>query len=107
MPNTRSASITLNTDLNATVSRIIAAGKGPMELAQRIADQAKSLAPVDTGAYRDGIIVEKTGAGARVVATDQKSHWVEFGRPNHNVEGQFVLRQAVDALGLVWVKGKS
>lgn len=96
--------ITLRDDLQGAVERQIALGVGPMAIAQEIADKARELAPVETGRYREGIIAARTQYGARVVAEDEKSSWIEFGRPNHNVNGQFILRRAVDALGLKFVR---
>ena len=44
---------------------------------------AKGIAPAATGAYRDGIELDSAAARgelpARIVATDHKSNWVEFG----------------------------
>ena len=64
--------------------------------------QAKADAPVDTGAYRDGIVVEKSRnfakSGAYIVkATDPKSSWVEFGNKTH--QALYVIRNAVLAAG--------
>ena len=98
------AFLDLKDDLDHNVAKVIAAGSGPMALAQRIADNAKMFAPVDTGAYRDSIVAERTQNGARVVAQDEKAHWIEFGRPLHNVSGQYVLRQGAIAIGLEFVK---
>jgi Bacteriophage HK97-gp10, putative tail-component len=76
------------------------------EVANAIAERARELAPVETGRYRDGIVVDSpNGKGvARVHATDQKSSWVEFGTHDH--PAQFILRTAVESLGLKFKKGK-
>jgi uncharacterized protein (DUF2237 family) len=78
-----------------------------LEIAQAIADKARELAPVVTGRYRDGIIVQKPNdkGTARVLATDQKSSWVEFGTA-HGMEPHFTMRSAVEALGLKFKKGR-
>lgn len=78
------------------------------EAARAIAEAARSLAPVDTGAYRDGIIVQSPSPKgvARVLATDQKSSWVEFGTGSAGHEGQYVLRSAVETVGLKFKKGR-
>lgn len=50
-----------------------------MLVAQQAVEYAKSIAPVDTGAYRDSIKVERRGSKVRVVWKDYKSHWIEYG----------------------------
>ena len=71
------------------------------------ARSARALAPVETGAYRDGIqadaaIVPGVGAVARINATDFKSNWIEFG--SHPKYGAFpahaVLRRGAERAGL-------
>jgi len=47
----------------------------------------------------------KTPHGARVIASDNKSSWIEFGIPSQNQPPQFILRRAVDSLGLKFKKG--
>jgi hypothetical protein len=78
--------------------------------AEAIAARAREFAPVDTGKYKAGIKVQKTnkrGSGIwRVLASDQKSFWVEFGVPSRDIQGVFPLRQAVESLGLTWAKRK-
>lgn len=53
------------------------------EQAQEIADAAKELAPVLSGAYRDGLVGVAGQDGGevqgRVVGRDFKSGWIEFG----------------------------
>jgi hypothetical protein len=98
--------LTLREDLDHEVFKLVASGPGPMGVAEKIAEQARATAPVLTGAYRDGITAERTPFGARVIASDEKSSWIEFGRPNHDVPAQFILRRAVDALGLKFKKGR-
>lgn len=52
-------------------------------VAEAVAEEAKSIAPVRTGDYRDGIeaTVLETGAGfiGRVNANNFKSWWIEVG----------------------------
>jgi hypothetical protein len=76
------------------------------EVAEAIAERARELAPVDTGRYRDGIYAQKPSPKgvARVLASDQKSSWVEFG--NGHQPAQYVMRTAVESLGLEFKKGK-
>lgn len=69
-----------------------------------IADRAQSMAPVQSGAYKEGIRVDPPNAKgvARVHATDQKSTWVEFGTATQ--PGQFIIRSAAESLGFKFVK---
>lgn len=75
------------------------------DVAEAIAAEARLRAPVVTGRYRDGIEVNRAqskGGVWRVHASDQKSSWVEFGTSTQ--PGQFVMRNAVEALGLSFKK---
>ncbi len=63
---------------------------------------AQQLAPIDEGDYWEGLKV-KTGlyqgrAVARIMATDFKSNWIEFGTVK--MAAQAVLRRACDAANL-------
>lgn len=69
---------------------------------------AQSIAPVGdpttdphSGAYRDSLAVElhhsPTRVSARIVATDQKAHWIEFGAA-HTTK-QRVLGRSLDRIG--------
>ena len=98
-------SVDLDPDLDAKVNKMIAEGGAPLEVAEKIAAAARANAPVVTGAYAAGISAAKTPHGARVVASDEKSSWVEFGIPSQNQPAQFNLRRAVDSLGLKFKKG--
>ena len=82
-----------------------------LEDAKIIAAQARSTAPVavnpgvgEPGDYRNGIVAERTYAGARVIAQDAKSAWVEFGIPSKNIPPQFILRRAAEYEGFNLVK---
>lgn len=96
---------TLAPDLDAKVAAMVAKGDKPIEIAQKIAAVARDNAPVVTGAYRDGITAQKTPHGAAVIASDEKSSWVEFGIPSQGQPAQFNLRRAVDATGAKFTKG--
>ena len=98
-------SVDLDPDLDEKLADMIAKGEKPLEIAEAIASAARADAPVVSGMYRDGISAKKTPHGARVVASDEKSSWIEFGIPSHNQPPQFVLRRAVDSLGLKFKKG--
>lgn len=76
------------------------------EVAEDIARVARQLAPSgpsnsgsEPGAYVDGIVVQETKTGARVLASDYKSAWIEFGVPSQGQPARFVLRRAVEAAG--------
>ena len=98
-------SIHLDPDLDEKVAEMIAKGDTPLKIAEHIAEIARSTAPVVTGAYRDGISAQKTPHCARVIASDNKSSWIEFGIPSRNQPARFILRRAVDSLGLKFKKG--
>lgn len=80
------------------------------DLAEAIATQARSTAPVLTGSYRDQIRVEKSNKSNsgiwRVFSGSKKSAWIEFGIPNQGRPGLFVLRNAAQAVGAKFIKGK-
>lgn len=51
-----------------------------LEVARRGVQYAKSIGPVDSGDYVDGIRVGRRGnRGVQIEFSDHKSHWVEFG----------------------------
>ena len=105
MREQESFDINIDPDIDDRVKEMIAKGDSPLQIAEKIAAAARADAPVVTGAYRDGISAKKTPHGARVVASDNKSSWVEFGIPSQNQPPQFILRRAVDSLGLKFKKG--
>ena len=98
--------IIIEPGLDDAVASMIVKGDSALDIASKIAEAARGIAPVALGNYRDGIKAERTAHGARVIASDQKSTWVEFGIPSHNQPAQFVLRRAVDSLGLKFKKKK-
>ena len=98
-------SVDLDPDLDEKLNKMIAEGGKPLEIAEAIASAARADAPVVTGAYAAGISAQKTPHGARVLASDNKSSWIEFGIPSQNQPPQFILRRAVDSLGLKFSKG--
>ena len=53
---------------------------GKLELANEVADYARSIAPEDSGEYKDGIKARRYGRnGVGVVFSDPKSHLIEYG----------------------------
>lgn len=75
------------------------------DAAERIAARARAIAPVDSGAYRSGIVVRDEPntawdgrVGSVVEATAPHSATVEWGTRRHRGRGQHVLRRAVEGL---------
>ena len=99
-------SVSLDPDLDDKVNKMIAEGGTPLQIAEQIAAVARANAPVLSGKYAAGISAAKTPHGARVIASDEKSSWVEFGIPSQGQPAQFNLRRAVDATGHKFSKGK-
>lgn len=52
---------------------------GLAERAVVVRDVAKSIAPVESGAYRDSIQVKGVGGRIYLTATDFKAWWIEYG----------------------------
>jgi HK97 gp10 family phage protein len=101
-------SFELNPNLRDELHSFPAVQTSVKQAAEAIAATARANAPVETGRYRDGIVVNRAqtkGGVWRVAATDQKSSWIEFG--NGKQEPQFVLRTAVESLGLKFKKGRA
>ena len=61
------------------------------DAATQVAQIARSMAPVLTGAYQRGILTQQTKDGARVLATDEKSAWIEFGIPSRGIPARWIL----------------
>lgn len=91
--------INLVPDLDNEVGHLTEVQTEAKEAAEKIARVARETAPVQDGDYRDGIVTQQTRTGYRVVATDQKSAWIEFGIPSRNVPAKFNLRRAVESAG--------
>jgi len=93
-------------DLDIEIAKLVDKSDTAVDACNKIADAARSLAPSDSGDYRAGIKVERFKGGARVVATARHSAFIEFGVPGRNQPAQFVLRRAVDSVGLRFKKRK-
>lgn len=93
-------------DLDVQVTRLTEVRTVSMDIARAVANVARSLAPKETGTYASGIVVQETKTGARVLASDQKSSWIEFGVPGRNQPARWVLRRAAESLGLKFAKRK-
>lgn len=50
-----------------------------LALAQDAAEYARSIAPEETGAYRESIVVEQSGDAVYVAFNDPAAHIVEYG----------------------------
>ena len=59
--------------IEAAVSEAVAAG------AEVVADNARSVCPVDTGALQASIAVEQSGTSAEISANTDYAAYVEFG----------------------------
>lgn len=58
--------------------------EGKMALAEEFVEHAKSIAPVDEGEYRDGIVARRHGrSGVGVHFTAQHSNLIEYGSVNN------------------------
>lgn len=98
--------VDLDPELDAKVARMPEVKTSSMEAARQIASVARDMAPRVTGAYASGIVVQETKGGARVLASDQKSAWIEFGVPGRGQPARWVLRRAAEACGMKFVKWK-
>ena len=98
--------IHVDPQIEVHLRRLSAVEEATMEVAKKIAERARDTAPVASGAYKASIKVEDFRGGARVIATDPKSAWIEFGAPARGVAARFVLRNAAASLGFKFKKGK-
>lgn len=64
-------------DLPARVRRVTVPGR--KRVAAAVVSDAQSLAPVVTGAYRDGFAVSASGSAVSVVNTDPDAIYKEYG----------------------------
>lgn len=93
--------------IEAMLRRSLEVEKALRLRAEAAASVAREIAPVDSGAYRDGIQAQSGIRGnvatARVNARDWKSHFIEFGTSQRAARA--ILRRACDAVGLKLVRG--
>ncbi|MFF1633971.1 hypothetical protein [Leifsonia sp. NPDC058248] len=87
-------------DLDMKVGKLPEVIASAEPIARKIAEIARSTAPFESGDYQDGIEVQTTKHGARVLASDPKSAWIEFGVPSRGIPAKWNLRRAAEALGL-------
>lgn len=96
--------VDIDGDVDERVSGMVEVTDTAFEVATKVADIARSTAPVDSGDYAAGIIVQKHRSGARVLAQDPNSAHVEFGVPGRNQPATWNLREAAEAAGLKFKK---
>ncbi|MFE6627351.1 HK97-gp10 family putative phage morphogenesis protein [Streptomyces rochei] len=66
------------------------------DAAGRGRDFARSIAPVDTGRYRDSIEVRKDGEEAEIVSDVDYAIYVEYG--TRHTEGQHIFGRTLDSM---------
>lgn len=72
--------------------------QGKIELANMAADFARSIAPVDTQAFQDGIVVRRSGAtGVGLHFTDPDSGVIEYG--TEDTPEFAVMRRTIEHFG--------
>jgi len=96
--------VTLVYDIDVKVAKMPEVKKSSLEVAEEVAQIARSNAPSVSGDYKAGIRAQATKMGARVFASDYKSAWIEFGVPNRNQPARWILRRAAESAGLKFKK---
>ncbi|MFF9210478.1 MULTISPECIES: HK97-gp10 family putative phage morphogenesis protein [unclassified Streptomyces] len=66
------------------------------DTAERGRDFARSIAPVETGKYRDSIEVRKDGDEAEIVSDVDYAPYIEYG--TRHAAGQHIFGRTLDAL---------
>lgn len=64
---------------NAEEEILSATTEARIKVAERIVDEAQQHAPVRTGAFRDGLHVEISGAEVDIVDDDPAAFFIEYG----------------------------
>lgn len=96
--------VEIDGDIDDKVRKLPEVTASAKEAVDKIAGIARDTAPDVTGDYKAGIVTQQTRNGWRVLASDPKSAWVEFGVPSHNQPPQFILRRATEAAGYKFKK---
>lgn len=96
--------IDIDDDIDEKVADIPEVKETAFDVAERVAEIARTTAPVLSGDYAAGIEAQKTKKGARVFASDFKSAWIEFGVPSRGIPATWNLRNAARAAGLKFRK---
>lgn len=68
--------------------------KAKMGFADKVVDYAKSISPVDSGKYRDGIRKRRRGNGVSIEFTDPISNIIEYGSED---TPEFAIRAKTEA----------
>jgi hypothetical protein len=93
---------------NPGFERLLSASReyvdGLAESAEPGAEAAKAIAPVASGAYRDGIEVRVVGRTVFLSGTDFKSGWIEYGTEDTPIFA--CLRRGAQTAGLKFTTGK-
>lgn len=97
-------SFTLASGFEEAVGKLPEIDTASKDAADEILAVAQEIGPVVSGAYVAGMFVQKTTSGYRVLASDPKSAWVEFGVPSDNEPAQFILRRATETAGYSFTK---
>ncbi|MER6236538.1 HK97 gp10 family phage protein [Streptomyces clavifer] len=79
-----------------SLTRHVTVSKAVVDKAEQGAAYARSIAPVDTGRYRDSIEVVEDDDGADIVADVDYADDLEYG--TRHVEGQHILGRTLDSL---------
>lgn len=98
--------VDIDNDIDVKIHTVPEVKSASHEAVDKIASIARDTAPVRDGDYKAGIVTQETKFGWRVLATDQKSAWIEFGIPSHNQPAQFILRRSAVSAGYKFSKGK-
>ena len=97
--------IQLAENLERALKDVPEIGDSAFEVAEKIAEIAAATAPIGlTADYANGIKAQRFKGGARVIATDYKSSWIEFGVPSRNQPAHWILRNAAEDAGLTFGK---
>ena len=96
--------VNLEPGLAEKIMDMLGVRSAAMSAARKIASIAQGTAPHDSGDYAAGISAEETPHGARVVASDPKSAFIEFGVPGRNQPARWILRNAAVSAGLKFTK---
>ncbi len=92
-------------ELERAIAQFPELKEAALSAADKIASIARANGPVGASHdYVDGIDVEETKTGARVVASAPVSAFVEFGVPTYGQPARFNLRQAVVTAGYKFTK---
>ncbi|MFD8472045.1 HK97 gp10 family phage protein [Streptomyces globisporus] len=78
------------------LSRDPAVRKAVVDRAEQGQDFARSIAPVDTGRYRDSLHVVEDSDGAEIVADVDYADDLEYG--TRHMPGQHILGRTLDSL---------